>query len=907
MTPLKAAAPALLSVVIPPLLTVDLESIIISDDSSKISSYIQAKPTRLTEPDSDGKSLLIWLVSEDAIDCIQKILTTFDVQVNYQDKAGRSALHYAFAMQKIEIIKILLAAGANPFIKDYDGWSCLHYAIYHKSIELLDLIEHSPSMKIQSAKLQTKEANLLDELFREGSFTPLHLAARSSYAIFSRVERMARHFLDRKDELGMTVLHHLMFSPDTVANIRHCSEDTLHRYVNSVDTMGQTPLNIASQLGKWGEANMLLGKSTNPNLGWPHPLVYAIVNKTTQESGQNVMLHIQKLLEVKANPNATVGGDYTVLDLAKALDETKIVEMLLKAGAKKTQAFEAMEKYEKSKRVSIFKMFQTFSVGKFTEKELQEKRHLAETMSHDGTKELHELVTKDINFEQLFKYTTITELEYQNSQGETPFLYCCKKAGVQNCLALLALGIKHNAKDRYGNNALHIALQNDNLLVAYILIKRFPELINQKNTVGQTALHIAAKNGLHIAVELLVKHGADASILDSTTNNSVFHHLIDACDSEEKERQFLPLLNRLVTEKKELNSINGQGDTPLIYAWMKARMVVFQRLIELGADTEIKDRSDKTILMKVAQSGNTSQARLLITSGADRNALGSSTPLISAIMSANCEMVELLFDKTISTSRKKAPIANPNLILEKTESVFSSPLTAAVQKLFDIIIAKKIADAQLEAVSEFVIFKRVLDEGAQLDKAVPVLGKKHATALTLCSEYNLPLLVKILLSRGAKPDVRPKKNKPAIRLALKNDFVAVVKELLLANAKVKDTYIQDKSLSDEVRRLLREHKKRSESSLAALSRQPSIENLKNLFIKKTTRTTASASGSDSEKSQASAKNIKTPRLGSVPTTPRASNAGNLVPLDPVALSSQLSRIALTPRSAPKEAKMGPPI
>eukprot|EP01032_Pedospumella_encystans_P009143 gene9143-10790_t len=54
-------------------------------------------------------------------EAVVNILISKGIQVDEQDKTGRTALHYACLHQKEKVLPLLLQAGANPFILDKDG------------------------------------------------------------------------------------------------------------------------------------------------------------------------------------------------------------------------------------------------------------------------------------------------------------------------------------------------------------------------------------------------------------------------------------------------------------------------------------------------------------------------------------------------------------------------------------------------------------------------------------------------------------------------------------------------------------------------------------------------------------------------------------------------------------------
>lgn len=822
-----------------------LNDIIEKDDAPALLRYVGDKSDRLVKTDAEGKTLLMWLVIGGAKKCIAAIVDKVDIHC--VDSAGSNCLHYASSnIEDLDVAKLLLQKGANPFLKNSAGWSCLHHAIHLKAGEFVKQIIDSPYLKAM------KDKHELDELFKEGTFTPLHLAAMGPVDILQTVLTITRPYTAVRDELGMSFMHHAVLGIDPVGAIQALSYE-FSSCIRMCDRLDRTPLTLASQNGLWGVANMLLSiRGVDPNLGSPVPLLHAYLNKAALSDGHNAQLHFRRLLEAYASPNVRI-GNYTLLDLAQALDDQQMVKLLLLFKAEKSPAYTAMKKAEEKRHSwSFMRVFQSSSVKQFTEEDMRNLKHVA-VKDNDGTTYLHDFMIHEVNIAQLAKFTRKEHWRLQTLKGDTPFLYCCRKGSLENILWLLDLNIEDMAmaQDKAHNNALHIALENSNLLIFYCLVKRLPQLINGKNLAGQTPLEIALKKGLHTAVDLLLKYGADTKVIDSE-GQGVVHLLIDACNSDASEKQFLPLLNRLVLDKALLNQSNRDGNTPLIYSWIKARNLVFHRLVELGADLDVKDSEEKTVLMRTAERGSFPHCRALVVAGADRNAVGRTTPLLAACRAGSLEVVELLFDKTIATRRPKATIADPNIGFFKTIGIASTPLTAAIEKVREKAQSAPVTEEQ----PEVQIFLRLLREGAKANKSIRFTKDIKATPLFLCVQYNLPLLAKLLFAYKADPNKTARHQKSPLLMACKAGHETMVDELIKGGAEVKSEYLDKKGIDEGIKRILRQalERKRGSSSFRVLSRQPSIDNLKKVFQAKDKNDDSTSNSSHSSAQSTSRRN-----------------------------------------------------
>ncbi len=57
-----------------------------------------------------------------------------------KDRKGKSLLHCAVDGGNVEVIKFLLASGADPNIKDSSSWTPLHLACFNGRLDLIELL-----------------------------------------------------------------------------------------------------------------------------------------------------------------------------------------------------------------------------------------------------------------------------------------------------------------------------------------------------------------------------------------------------------------------------------------------------------------------------------------------------------------------------------------------------------------------------------------------------------------------------------------------------------------------------------------------------------------------------------------------------------------------------------------------
>ena len=180
-----------------------------------------------------------------------------NVDLDFSDATGTTALHYVSARNDYAAVHIFLTLGANVCTHNRWGEAPLHMACARGSLE-------SVSLLLQAGA----EANELD-LFDK---TPMRLAYESSLrfvnekvcsAIMGKLIEYGSN-VDLSGNDGTTVLH---------AACQNSSSQQMVRYllaygatVDAVDKNGETPLHVACRCGYVDVIRLLLEHYANPNL-----------------------------------------------------------------------------------------------------------------------------------------------------------------------------------------------------------------------------------------------------------------------------------------------------------------------------------------------------------------------------------------------------------------------------------------------------------------------------------------------------------------------------------------------------------------------------------------------------------------------------------------------------------------
>eukprot|EP01041_Mallomonas_annulata_P009579 gene9579-19905_t len=113
----------------------------------------------------------IWVASSDGdIKRVQELLVTGEATVNQQDDNGYSPIHAAVSYGHIQLIQILLTAGANPNLRDLDGDTPLHVCELREVAELLiahgadPLLLNSVNQSIYDVAVDEENEEMIDYL-----------------------------------------------------------------------------------------------------------------------------------------------------------------------------------------------------------------------------------------------------------------------------------------------------------------------------------------------------------------------------------------------------------------------------------------------------------------------------------------------------------------------------------------------------------------------------------------------------------------------------------------------------------------------------------------------------------------------------------------------------------------------
>ena len=320
---------------------------------------------------------------------------------------------------------------------------------------------------------------------------------------------------------------------------------------------------------------------------------------------------------------------------------------------------------------------------------------------------------------------TGASVETKDSNG-CSLLQVAVKNGQRDCVRLLlSNGATPNVKDREGMTPLCHLFSLDRSIALDIggLLLSAGANPSIGNLEGSTPFTYAAEHGYIGLVSLFIEQNCDIGGKD-VHGATALHSAALGGQAE--------IVELLLKKGLYFDVLSSHGQTPLFSAVARRNNVkVIELLLKAGADVNAVNRW-ATPLSKAALAGHINNVKILLGAGAEVSSPESRVihPLTNAVQSNNIELVKLLVDKVGDIDKLK----------KECEGIVADAIYARNPKLLEY----------------------VCDCGFSLDERV---GKRQMTALEYATWVAYVDGVRILLARGAKPNVCDKNGTSPLHIA----------------------------------------------------------------------------------------------------------------------------------------------
>jgi len=458
--------------------------------------------------------------------------------------------------------------------------------------------------------------------------------------------------------------------------------------VNARNNDAETALFMAVKYGHYKAAKVLLKGGANPNLpnslpanvsnsGYT-PLMYTATSGVVRQSVDWAAM-TQLLIDNGANPNLSNRHGDAALNLARGRNNSEVVAVLKKAGAKDDKVYVGLNLDEtllKAARLGDYiKVKQVLANG--ANPNFSDKSGVTPLLAaaHTGSSaSLKMLLSADVEvnfvpsglrqFALSKSHAPLNERELMEaaSRGETALNAAVRQGHVEEAYFLLSNGAKIDLANRHGEAPLFVAVAAGNVEMVKMLLERGanPNSVEQDNRRNRLALakHAMGKNSVLIeavqngyldVAKLLVEAGADVDYRGFMGKTAVYV----AVENGRRKQ-----LGYLLEERADVNITSLAGVSPL----MEAAKLGNHRLVadllgnaarvnmieqpELGfaRETQGGSSSGMTALMFAARGGHDDVVDQLLLAGAEikiHNANGEDARAIASAAGYD-EIVEML-------------------------------------------------------------------------------------------------------------------------------------------------------------------------------------------------------------------------------------------------------------------------
>ena len=695
---------------------------------------------------------------EHHIKTMKLLIAQPNIKLNETNYDGYTILMQASIVGSVQIIELLLQAGADPNMSvkppldkhilpisktlfsneshlagnEMIGWTALMLACDCGHLEVVQLLLKG------KANPDLREA--------EG-ITALIIAAKQGFSDI--VQQLLEYGADPNigDENGCTAIHYITMLDDTETSqsSEKMMSDKLEMLelliirginVNIKDRNGKTALMTASFFGFTEAVKLLLQAGADPNIEDHIP--------------------VKKLFITSGLPNTHTIG-FTALTYASKQNNSEVTELLLKAKADPNQenAFALMT--------------------------AAQQRY------------------PDI-VQQILKYGADPN-SISNIDGSTGLIIAAQQRHPDIVQHLLEYGADPNIGDNIGCTAMHYMMMlddtetphlsekmmSDKLEILQLLIVRGID-VNIKDGYGVTALMKASFWGFTEAVKLLLQTGADANLISDIDGYTAIHCDMMLYDPETPQLQ---PSEKIMSDKLE----------------------ILQLLLVRGINVNIKNGNGVTALMTASVFGFTEAVKLLLQAGADPNIeqdrpvnevfITSSLPkihtirfnaLIYAVIRMNSEVVNLLLKAKANPNQENALAlmfaaqygypdivqqllkygADPNSI----SNIDGSTTLHCILESLEETPHNDDKDKEKTFI-KLAIIQQLLETGANI---INIQNQDRLTALIMATDKGLSEIVELLLQNGADPNVHGNKGRTALMYACSHGNSKVAEILLRFNA-----------------------------------------------------------------------------------------------------------------------------
>ncbi|KAF7405531.1 hypothetical protein HZH66_004437 [Vespula vulgaris] len=538
----------------------------------------------INQTDSCGRTVLHTLAADGNASLLELALAACPhAKLEGTDRHGQTPLNLAARHGYADVVRVLLAAGANADHADCDGWTALRAAAWGGHTQVVE---------------QLLEYGAMVDCADWDQRTALRAAAWGGHEDI--VKALLQHGADvnRTDDEGRTALIAAAYMGHSEI-VEHLLD--FGAKIDHADSDGRTALSVAalcvpSNHGYAKVVTILLERGAavdHQDKDGMTPLLVAAF-----EGHRDVC---ELLLEYEADVDHCDATGRTPLWAAASMGHGSVVALLLFWGC-------------------------------YVDSIDNEGRTVLSVAAAQGdTDVVKQLLDRGL------------DEQHRDNSGWTPLHYAAFEGHIDVCEALLEAGAKIDEADNDGKGALMLAAQEGHATLVERLLVQHGAPIDQHAHDGKTALRLAALEGHYDTVRILLGHKADVNAKDADGRSTLYilalenrlamarfllEHApadVEGRDSEGRTplhvsawQGHVEMVALLLTKGgASVNACDNENRTPLHSAAWQGHAAIVRLLLEHGATPDHTCNQGATALGIAAQEGHEHCVRALLNHGAD--------------------------------------------------------------------------------------------------------------------------------------------------------------------------------------------------------------------------------------------------------------------------------------------------